>query len=86
MKRNMFLTLAELFFPLILMLLCLGVRKAFKIKTFYYKNIEKTTENFLKMRSVSNIHYDLINQIKTNNKKIKYNYNIIYIIQCYIIY
>ena len=50
------------------MLLCLGVRKAFKIKTFYYKNIEKTTENFLKMRFVSDIHYDLINKIKTNDK------------------
>ena len=43
MKRNVCGTIAEVFFPIILMILVLVIRKAFGIKKHYFKD-EETDE------------------------------------------
>ena len=55
LKRNKITTLCEILFPIILMLLMLGVRNTFLILKYDYEEDEKTTEAFINHRSVANI-------------------------------
>ena len=52
MKRNFCSFIAEVFFPIILMVLIYGIRKAFKIKYHYFEDEEKNDSNFLLTRAV----------------------------------
>ena len=52
MKRNFCTFIAEVFFPIILMVLIYGIRKAFKIKYHYFEDEEKNDANFLSTRAV----------------------------------
>ena len=61
MKRNIFSTLCEILFPIILMLLLYWLKTAFDISTYEFDNVEGTLENFIKTKSISNI--DNINPI-----------------------
>ena len=52
MKRNFCTFIAEVFFPIILMVLIYGIRKAFKIKYHYFEDEEKNDASFLSTRAV----------------------------------
>ena len=41
MRRNLFSTLFEIFFPIILMIVAIGLRKAFPIETYKFQEEEK---------------------------------------------
>ena len=60
MKRNIFSTLCEILFPIILMLLLYWLKTAFDITTYEFDNVEGSLENFIKSKSISNIN-DYIN-------------------------
>ena len=55
LKRNKLTTSCEIFFPILLMIIILAIRKAFTIDEFEYDEEEKTIENFIKQKSVANI-------------------------------
>ena len=55
LKRNKCTTLCEIFFPIVLMIILLIIRKAFVIDEYEYDKEEKTIENFIKQRSVANV-------------------------------
>ena len=52
MKRNFCTFIAEVFFPIILMVLIYGIRQAFKIKYHYFTDEEKNDSNFILTRGV----------------------------------
>ena len=53
MKRNFCTFIAEVFFPIILMVLIFGIRKAFKIKYHYFQDEEVNDAQFFLKRAVS---------------------------------
>ena len=55
MKRNIFSTLCEILFPIILMLLLYWLKTAFDINTFEFDIVEGTLDNFISSKSISNI-------------------------------
>ena len=61
MKRNIFSTLFEIFFPIILFAVIIALREAFPIDTYDFSDQEKTTENYIynkSITSVKNIYFD----------------------------
>ena len=60
LKRNKLTTSCEIFFPILLMIIMLAIRKAFTIDEFEYDEEEKTIENFIKQKSVANV--DITNE------------------------
>ena len=55
MKRNCCQTFAEILFPILLMVLIVGVRKGFSIKKYYFDKKEGTVDEYIQVKSVSNI-------------------------------
>ena len=55
LKRNKCTTICEIFFPILLMLIMLIIRKAFVIDEFEFDEEEKTVENFIRQKSVANV-------------------------------
>ena len=55
MKRNILSTLFEIFFPILLFGVIIALREAFPIETFTFSEQEKTTENFIKDKSMTSI-------------------------------
>ena len=51
LKRNICSTIFEIFFPIILILLCLALKQAFKPKTYLYTDEEKGDDEYLKSKS-----------------------------------
>ena len=64
MRRNMFSTLCEIFFPIILIFLLYWLKTVFEIETYEFEKEEGTLEDFIKNRSVSNV--DSFNQTSFN--------------------
>ena len=59
LRRNKGTTFCEIFFPIILMIVLLIIRKAFTIDEFLFDKEEQTTENFIRRKSVANIDFNL---------------------------
>ena len=57
MKRNVASTICEVFFPVILMAIFLGIRLALGYHTYEFEDEEKTVNKYMFTRSTSNIHY-----------------------------
>ena len=57
LKRNKGTTFCEIFFPIIIMIILLIIRKAFEIDEYEFDKEEITTENFIRRKSVANIDY-----------------------------
>ena len=57
MKRNVASTICEIFFPVILMGLFLGIRIAMGYDTYEFKDKENNTTNYILTRSAANIDY-----------------------------
>ena len=55
MKRNILLTLFEIFFPIIMFLLIIGLRKSFKIESYKFEKRENNTENYFKQQSIYSV-------------------------------
>ena len=55
MKRNIFSTLCEILFPIILMLLLYWLKTAFDITNYVFEDVEGSIEQFIAKRSFSNI-------------------------------
>lgn len=75
MKRNYLMTITEIFFPIILMIIGFGVRKSFSIEEHHYSE-EKSIENFILDKSVMALSFT-----KYVEKMTKFNealYNITY--------
>jgi hypothetical protein len=53
MKRNFCTFIAEVFFPIILMVLIYGIRKAFKIKYHYFNDEEESDAKYLSKRAIA---------------------------------
>ena len=64
MRRNMFSTLCEIFFPIILIFLLYWLKTVFEVETYEFEKEEGTLEDFIKNRSVSNV--DSFNQTSFN--------------------
>ena len=60
MRRNVCQTFAEILFPILLMILIVGVRKGFKIKTYEFTTKEGTIDNYINYKSVANIDSNTI--------------------------
>ena len=58
MKRNIILTILEIFFPIIMMLIIIGIRKAFSIESYKFEEKEINTENFIKKNSIVSINFE----------------------------
>ena len=67
LKRNKGTSLCEIFFPIALMLILLIIRKAFSIDEFEFDKEEKTTENFIRQKSVANVDFSHPNINSTDN-------------------
>ena len=69
MKRNLFSTFCEIFFPIILMLLILLLKSAFKVETKTFDLEEKNNFNFMEKHSIVNVNFssDDYNTIETWN-------------------
>ena len=57
MKRNLFSTFCEVFFPIILMLLILLLKSAFKVEKKIFNKEEGNNYNFMKNHSIVNINF-----------------------------
>ena len=55
MKRNIFSTLFEIFFPIVLFVVIIALREAFPIETYTFKEEEKNIENFINDKSMTTI-------------------------------
>ena len=53
MKRNILSTLFEIFFPIILMVVIICLRKAFPVETFKFQEEEKSLENYILDKSIT---------------------------------
>ena len=73
LKRNKCTTLCEILYPIIIMVIILAVRKAFTIDDFEYEKEEKTTENFIRKRSVANVDINNPDINTTDNKTFLWN-------------
>ena len=58
LKRNVFSTIAEIVFPILLMLIILIVRKAFGIKKHRFENEEVNDETFTLNRAIAYENFD----------------------------
>ena len=56
LKRNIVSTLFEILFPIILMILSYGIRKAFTLEKFEFSSEEGSLENYIKNKSVVNFN------------------------------
>ena len=73
MKRNYLMTITEIFFPIILMIIGFGVRKSFSIEEHHYSE-EKSIENFILDKSVMALSFT-----KYVEKMTKFNEALYYI-------
>ena len=70
MFRNCCTFIAEILFPIILMLIIWSIRQAFKVKTHTFESEEINDDTFFKNRSVSHLDKDsYTNSIKNNEGK-----------------
>ena len=53
MKRNIFSTIFEIFFPIVLMVVIIGLRKAFPVEIFTFDEDEKTLTNYIHNKSIT---------------------------------
>ena len=53
MKRNIFSTIFEIFFPIILMVVIIGLRKAFPVEIFTFDEEEKSLSNYIYNKSIT---------------------------------
>ena len=60
MRRNVCQTFAEILFPILLMILIVGVRKGFKIKKYEFTSKEGNIDNYINYKSVANIDSNTI--------------------------
>ena len=69
LKRNIVSTLFEILFPIVLMFLSYGIRKAFKLEKFKFEKEEGTLSNYIQNKSISNFDYSSIpsSEINTDN-------------------
>ena len=67
MKRNIFSTLCEIFFPIILMLLLYWLKTAFDINTYEFDKVEGSLDNFIKSKSTSNLDFNSIINLPKNS-------------------
>ena len=70
MKRNIASTICEIFFPVIIIGLFLGVRTAMGIETYEFKNKEKSIQNYIFNRSTSNTNFSLLSQSGFYNESV----------------
>ena len=70
MKRNIASTICEIFFPVIIIGLFLGVRTAMGIETYEFKNEEKSIQNYIFNRSTSNTNFSLLSQSGFYNESV----------------
>ena len=79
MKRNVCGTIAEVFFPIILMILVLVIRKAFGIKEHTFKDEESSDAEFTKKRSLAFIDFPeesfKVNETDADGNVLSYKYN-----------
>ena len=59
--------MCKILFPILLMVIMLAIRKAFTIYEFKYNEEEKTTENFIKQKSIANVDITNFDIVKVNN-------------------
>jgi hypothetical protein len=57
MKRNLFSSFCEIFFPIILMFLVLLLKSAFKVEKYTFKEEEGDNFGFMKHRSIVNLNF-----------------------------
>ena len=62
MKRNIILTLFEITFPMIMFLIIIGIRKAFKIESYKFNEKEISTENYIQNNSIVTISSEKVIQ------------------------
>ena len=55
MKRNLFSTLFEIFFPIILFGVIIALREAFPIEIFTFSETEKNTEKYINDKLMTSI-------------------------------
>ena len=60
LKRNIVSTLFEILFPIVLMILSYGIRKAFKLEKFKFESEESTLSNYIQNKSITNFDYSEI--------------------------
>ena len=72
MKRNIILTLFEITFPMIMFLLIIGIRKAFKIESYKFNEKEISTENYIQNNSIVTISSEKVIQNSGNYFRYKY--------------
>ena len=79
MKRNVCGTIAEVFFPIILMILVLVIRKAFKVKNHYFDEEEGDDPTFTLKRSLAFIDFSegtfKENETDADGNPISYKFN-----------
>ena len=79
MKRNVCGTIAEVFFPIILMILVLVIRKAFKVKNHYFDEEEGDDPTFTLKRSLAFIDFSEgtfeKNETDADGNVLSYKYN-----------
>ena len=52
LKRNIISTIFEILFPIVLILLCYAIRKAFTLQTFLFNEEEEGLDNYIQNKSV----------------------------------
>lgn len=61
MKRNIILTLFEILFPIIMFVIIIGIRKAFKIEKYEFNEKELSTQNFIRNKSIVSFNKETLN-------------------------
>ena len=77
LRRNVISTLAEILFPMILMVIIVGVRKGFKVETFTFKNVEGDIDNYIKTRSVASVTMNELSKLYLYNPELPPQDNIV---------
>ena len=70
LKRNIISTLFEILFPIVLILLAYAIRKAFKLETFEFDIQEKSIENYIQNKSVTNFDSSSLSDIDPQNPSV----------------
>ena len=66
MRRNIFSTICEIFFPIILMLLLYWLKTIFEIKVYEFEEKEKNLKSFISQRSASYLDDYINNDVNTS--------------------
>ena len=77
LRRNVLSTLAEILFPMILMVIIVGVRKGFKVETFTFESEEKDVDNYIKTRSVASVTLSELNKLYLYDSSLPPDQNVV---------